>query len=78
LEPDLSESDLAASAVARTARILLQYAVDKGGLKLTATGNLSRAVVAEMIEVVEWPNFDKNEAFQFHKVITSTSAWGTT
>jgi hypothetical protein len=54
LEPNLTEKDLAGSAVTRTARILLRHAADTGGLKLTATGNLSRAVVAEMIGVVEW------------------------
>ena len=69
LEPNLTEKDLAGSAVTRTARILLQHAADTGGLKLTATGNLSRAVVAEMIEVVEWPDLDKAGMFQFHKVI---------
>ena len=69
LEPNLTEKDLAGSAVTRTARILLQHAADAGGLKLTATGNLSRAVVAEMIEVVEWPDLDKAGMFQMHKVI---------
>ena len=64
LEPNLTEADLSGSAVARTAQILLQRAVDAGGLKLTATGNLSRAVVAEMIEVVEWPDLDKDELFR--------------
>ena len=61
LEPNLTETDLAGSAVTRTARILLRRAVDVDGLKLTATGNLSRAVVAEMIEVVEWPDLDKTD-----------------
>ena len=69
LEPDLTQTDLAGSAVARTARILLQRAADAGGLKLTATGNLSRAVVAEMIDIIEWPNLDKAGMFEFHKVI---------
>jgi hypothetical protein len=69
LEPNLTQTDLAESAVTRNARILLQRAVDAGGLKLTATGNLSRAVVAEMIEVVEWPGLDKAEMFRFHKVV---------
>jgi hypothetical protein len=69
LEPNLTETDLAGSMVTRTARIMLQRAADTGGLKLTATGNLSRSVVAEMIEVVEWPGIDKEEAFQFHRVI---------
>ena len=39
------------------------------GLKLTATGNLSRTVVAEMVDLFEWPGFDKAEAFQLHKVV---------
>ena len=69
LEPALTETDLSGSAVTRNALLLLQRAVDAGGLKLTATGNLSRAVVAEMIEVIEWPDLDKNELFRFHKVI---------
>src|SRR5215212_12268544 len=48
LEPNLTEKDLSGSAVTRTARILIQRAAEAGGLKLTATGNLSRSVVAEM------------------------------
>ena len=68
LDPNLTETDLSGSAVTRTARILLEHA-NPAGLKLTQTGNLSRAVVAEMIEVIEWPGFDKDELFQFNKVI---------
>ena len=69
LEPNLTETDLSGSAVARTSRILLQRAADEGGLKLTATGNLSRAAVAEMVEATEWPGLDKAELFRFHKVV---------
>ncbi len=49
--------------------ILLRRSIETGGLKLTATGNLSRAMVAEMFEIMEWPGLDKEGAFQFHKVI---------
>src|SRR5947207_11179746 len=69
LEPNLTETDLSASAVTRTARILLQRAADDGGLRLTATRNLSRTVVAEMVEAIEWPDLDKAELFRFHKVV---------
>jgi hypothetical protein len=48
---------------------LLRRAIETVGLKLTATGNLTRAVVAEMFERMEWPGLDKDGAFQFHKVI---------
>jgi hypothetical protein len=43
--------------------------MDGDGLKLTATGNLSRAVVTEMRAVLEWPDFDKAGAFRLHKVV---------
>jgi hypothetical protein len=69
LEPNLTETDLSGSAVTRTARILLQRAADEGGLRLTATGNLSRSVVAEMVEMIEWPGLDKAELLRFHKVV---------
>jgi len=69
LEPNLTPADLSGSAVARNAVILLRRAIETGGLNLTQTGNLSRSVVAEMIEIVEWPGFDKAEAFRLHKVI---------
>jgi hypothetical protein len=69
LETNLSQMDLSGSAVLRTASLLLQRAADAGGLALTATGNLSRSVVAEMIDIVEWPGLDKDELFQFNKVI---------
>jgi hypothetical protein len=68
LEPDLTPADLSGSAVARTALMMLRRAA-ADGLMLTATGNLSRNVVAEMIEVVEWPGLDKDELFALHKVI---------
>jgi hypothetical protein len=69
LASDLTETDLVRSAVTQVARMLLRRAGDPGGLKLTATGNLARALVAEMVEMIEWPGLDKEELFRFHKVI---------
>ena len=66
---DLSADEIASSAVARNTFILLQQAIERGGLPLTATGNLSRAVVAEMRAVIEWPGYDQADAFRLHKVI---------
>src|SRR5271168_3564653 len=51
------------------ALILLRRAAEKGGLKLTATGNLSRALVEEMCGIMQWPGYDKDELFGLHKVI---------
>jgi hypothetical protein len=52
---NLSADDIARSAVARNTLILLRQATERGGLPVTATGSLSRAVVAEICKLVEWP-----------------------
>lgn len=69
LASDLSNEELQQSAVTRNALLLLRAAASGPGLKLTATGNLSRKVVAEMRELFSWPGFDKAEAFRLHKVV---------
>jgi len=66
---NLSVEEIAGSAVARNTLILLRQAIERNGLALTATGNLSRAVVAEMRELMAWPNYDQADAFRLHKVI---------
>jgi hypothetical protein len=66
---DLSADEIAGSAVARNTLILLRQAIERGGLPLTATGNLSRAVAAEMCKLIEWPHYDQADAFRFSKVI---------
>jgi hypothetical protein len=69
LAADLTQEEVEQSAVARNALILLQAAAADPGLKMTATGNLSRGVVADMCDRFSWTEFDKASAFQFHKVI---------
>src|SRR6266536_1172014 len=66
---DLRADEFAGSAVARNTLILLRQAIERGGLPLTATGNLSRAVVAEMCKLIEWPEYDQAGSFRFNKVI---------
>lgn len=66
---DLSVGEIAGSPVARNILILLGQAIERVGLPLTATGNLSRAAVAEMCKLMEWPDYDQADAFRFNKVI---------
>ena len=66
---DLPPDDIDRSAVARNTLILLHAAAEDRGMKLTATGNLSRTVVARMCDLFVWPGYDKAEAFQLHKII---------
>ena len=58
LATDLNASDLASSAVVRNAVVLLDAAARGDGLKLTATGNLARTVVSDMIDCFEWPGYE--------------------
>jgi hypothetical protein len=69
LARDLTAAEIGQSLVASRMAILLRSAVEAPGLKLTATGNLSRGVVAEMIDRFAWPDFDKAKAFRFNKVV---------
>jgi len=66
---DFSINEIAGSPVARNTLTLLQQAIKRSGLPLTATGNLSRAVVAEMCKLIDWPDYDQADAFRFNKVI---------
>jgi len=69
LEPNLTTAEISGSAITANALLLLRRAAETGGLKLTATGNLSRAVVEEMCGVINWPNYTKAELLRFQKVI---------
>jgi hypothetical protein len=69
LAADLTDQELQKSAMAQNALVLLHAAADGPGLKLTATGNLSRSVAAEMCKLFIWPGYDMAGEFQFHKVV---------
>jgi len=69
LARDLTAAEIGQSLVASRMAILLRSAIEAPGLKLTATGNLSRGVVAEMIDRFAWPDFDRAKAFRFNKVV---------
>ncbi len=55
--------------MARNTFILLRQATERGGLPVTATGNLSPAMVAEMCKLFEWPDYDQAAVLWFNKVI---------
>jgi len=69
LASDLTDVEVSMSPVTRNMLLFLQSASVGDGLKLTATGNLSRAVVAEMVDRFEWPELDKAHAYRHHKVL---------
>src|SRR5690349_6174601 len=61
--------EIASSPVARNTLVLLRQTIEGRDLALTATGNLSRAVVADMRKLMDWPNYDQTDAYRLHKVI---------
>lgn len=69
LAADLTLEELQQSAVAGNSLRLLRAAAVAPGLKMTATGNLSRGVVLQMYDLFEWPEFDKADLFRFNKVV---------
>ena len=66
---NLTRDEINISPMSRNALLLLQAGSIPLGLKLTATGNLSRQVVAQMWDMMEWPRFDKAETLRICKVI---------
>src|SRR5205814_4736406 len=56
LEHNLTATEISGSAVTPNCLVLLRRAAETGGLKLTATGNLSRAVVEEMCGIIQAPD----------------------
>lgn len=63
----ISLSEAATSPMAKNAMSFL--AELENGQSLTKTGNLTRAFVARMIPIIDWPGFDPQTAFTLHKVI---------
>jgi hypothetical protein len=66
---DLSPEEFKGSAIAQHAVILLKAGMESDGLKLTATGNLARSVVSEMVKRFDWPFYDLETLFRMNKVI---------
>ncbi len=58
------------------ARLLLQLAVDKGGLVLTPAGALKRVDVWHVFDQTEWPGYDKATTLAMNKVINEDDAYG--
>jgi hypothetical protein len=69
LEANLTRTEISGSAMTANTLLLLRRASGGGGLKLTATGNLSRSVVEEMCGSIEAPDYDKDELFRYQKVV---------
>jgi hypothetical protein len=66
---------LGGAAFVANARHLLAAAAAKGGLKATAAGNLSRAVVRDMVDRMSWPEYDREDFWHLNKVLNEEDVW---
>ena len=65
LSSGLADAELAGSAFARNATVLLRAAAEEGdGLRVTASGTLSLASVARMRAETAWPDMEAQEHFR--------------
>ncbi|WP_108048878.1 hypothetical protein [Bosea sp. 124] len=58
------------------ARLLLELAVEKGGLVLTSAGALKRVDVRHVFDRTEWPGYDRADTLAVIKVINEHDAYG--
>jgi hypothetical protein len=58
------------------ARLLLELAVEKGGLVLTPAGALKRVDVRHVFDRTEWPGYDKATTLAMNKVLNEHDAYG--
>lgn len=66
---NLTPSEALAAPVVRAALRMLELAEAPSGLKLTATGNLSRVAIAKLIGVCNWPGFELERIMAVSKVL---------
>jgi hypothetical protein len=62
--------------IVHATRLLLQLAVEKGGLVLTPAGALKRVDVWHVFDQTEWPGLDKATTLAMNKVINEHDAYG--
>jgi hypothetical protein len=65
----LSPDDLASSRTWHNARVFLRYLEDHGPVRATATGNLSRATVQDLVEAMRWPEGFVEDLHEYNKVL---------
>ena len=67
--------DLSTVPLLFTLRLLIERAHANGGLKLTATGNLSRVDVRALFDALSWPDYDKAMVLAVNKVLNEPDVW---
>src|SRR3712207_6608548 len=69
LTPDHAADALAAIPMLIAVRQMITRAVEQDGLALTATGALSRADTRALFDLLEWPDYSKQEVLAVNRVL---------
>lgn len=69
LTEDLDRKQLLASPMCINGQLLLQYAADAGGIKLTRTGAFNRRCVTWAADEFGWPGHERNTLYRFNHVL---------
>jgi hypothetical protein len=74
LTPDRAPHEISTVPLIRAARQVIERAVSQGGLALTATGALSRADTRALFDLIDWPEYAKNEVLAVNRVLNEADA----
>jgi hypothetical protein len=75
LAHDLTASELSAAPVIRCALLMLEAADAPGGLKLTASGNLSRVAIMGLAPACDWPGFGLQQIMSRNKQVNEAEVF---
>ncbi|MPR13202.1 hypothetical protein [Microvirga tunisiensis] len=74
LTPNRARREISAVPLVMAARQVIERAAAQGGLPLTAAGALSRADTRALFDLIDWPEYAKNEVLAVNRVLNEADA----
>ena len=74
LTPNRARHEIGAVPLVMAARQVIGRAAAQGGLPLTATGALSRADTRALFDLIDWPDYAKDEVLAVNRVLNEADA----
>jgi hypothetical protein len=74
LTPNRALHEISAVPLVMAARQMIERAAAQGGLPLTAAGALSRADTRALFDLINWPDYPKNEVLAVNRVLNEADA----
>jgi hypothetical protein len=74
LTPNRARHEISAVPLVMAARQVMERAAAQGGLPLTAAGALSRADTRALFDLIDWPEYAKNEVLAVNRVLNEADA----